>query len=158
MKEPLICSFFGHRDVDVTETLYDAVYKEVVRLLKKGVRIFYFGGLSDFDALCNQIVQKIAAQNAQFCLKRVFVVAQERHLRKPPRWLKKEDYDEVIFLPLSFGGWYKSLYFRNCAMIDNSSSVVFFAQECEGSGAYKALEYAKKKKGLEIVNLWGVDK
>ena len=62
--------------------------------------------------------------------------------------------NEVTYLVPSFDGWYKSIYFRNCAMIDESDLVIFYAQEREDSGAYKAYKYAKKKKEKYIVNLW----
>ena len=54
----------------------------------------------------------------------------------------------------SFEGWYKSIYFRNCAMIDESDVVIFYAEERENSGAYKAYKYAKGKKEKHVVNLW----
>ena len=71
------------------------------------------------------------------------------------RYFSREDYDDVIYLP-AFSGWYKSIYFRNCAMIDESDVVIFYAEEREDSGAYKAYSYAKKKKGKKIINLFGM--
>ena len=54
----------------------------------------------------------------------------------------------------AFEGWYKSIYFRNCAMIDKSDFIIFYAEEREDSGAYKAYKYAKKKKGKRLINLF----
>ena len=71
------------------------------------------------------------------------------------RYFHREDYDEITYLAPSFEGWYKSIYFRNCAMIDESAYVIFYAEKRENSGAYKAYQYAKKKKDKHIVNLWG---
>ena len=88
-------------------------------------------------------------------IKRVYCAAQEKHLRKRVRYFNRDDYDEVKYLIPSFDGWYKSIYFRNCAMIDASDCVIFYAEEREGSGAYKAYKYAKRKKGKHILNLWG---
>ena len=70
------------------------------------------------------------------------------------RYFKAEDYDEIIYLTPAFDGWYKSIYFRNCAMIDQSDVVIFFAEEKAESGAYKAYKYAKRKKDKRIINLW----
>ena len=38
-------------------------------------------------------------------------------------------------------------------MIDNSDAVLFYVEKRKNSGAYKAFEYAKKRK-KEIVNLF----
>ena len=75
-------------------------------------------------------------------------------MRKRVRYFNREDYDDIIYLTPSFEGWYKSIYFRNCAMIDQSDLVIFYAENREGSGAYKAYQYAKKKKDKQVVNLW----
>ena len=42
----------------------------------------------------------------------------------------------------------KRIYYRNCAMIDKSDIVIFYAEDRENSGDYKALKYAKQKKKL----------
>ena len=79
----------------------------------------------------------------------------ERDLKKTSRDFPKETYEEVIYLMPSFHGWYQSIYFRNCAMIDMSDWVIFYAEDRENSGAFKAFKYARKKKNKTIVNIWG---
>ncbi len=69
-------------------------------------------------------------------------------------YFKKENYEEIIYLMPSFEGWYKSIYYRNCAMIDRSDLVIFYAENREKSGAYKAYKYANKKH-KRVINLWG---
>ena len=122
--------------------------------MELGCRVFYFGGYGDFDALCYQIVSKVKEENPQLDIKRVYCVSQERYLRKNTRYFRRDNYDDVIYLIPSFEGWYKSIYFRNCAMIDASNMIIFYAEERENSGAYKAFKYANKKKDKQIVNLW----
>ena len=41
-----------------------------------------------------------------------------------------------------------------CAMIDKSDVVIFYAEEREDSGAYKAYKYARTKKTPNIVNVF----
>ena len=147
-----ICSFFGHRNVTVTEELYTATKSAVLAALSFGCRVFYFGGYGDFDALCYRIVREIK-NGGEWDLRLVYCVAQERYLRKLPTCIRREDYDEIIYLTPIFDGWYKSIYFRNCAMIDESAYVVFYAEAREGSGAYKAYRYAAQKKGKHLCNL-----
>ena len=153
MKEDKICSFFGHRDIEITDELYAITTAEVIASVDFGCRIFYFGGYGDFDELCYKIVTRLQQERPELNIQRVYCVPQEQYLRKKVRYFRREDYDEIIYLMPSFEGWYKSIYFRNCAMVDKSAYVIFCAEERSKSGAYKAYQYAKKKKGKHIVNL-----
>ena len=152
--EEKICSFFGHRDVDITDKLYTMATAEIMRTVELGCRVFYFGGYGDFDDLCRQIVTKIKDENPKLKIRRIYCVSQERYLHKNVRYFNRENYDEIIYLVPSFDGWYKSIYFRNCAMIDQSDIIIFYAENREDSGAYKAYKYAKRKREKQIVNLW----
>ena len=154
--EEKICSFFGHRDIDVTDRLYIVATAEIERAMKLGYRTFYFGGYGAFDDLCLRIVTKMRDENPKCAIKRIYCVPQERYLRKSVRYFKRENFDEIIYLLPSFAGWYKSIYFRNCAMIDKSDLIIFCVESRENSGAYKTYKYAKKKKDKQIINLWGL--
>ncbi len=153
MEESKICSFFGHREIERTEDLYRRTENEIRKLIDSGYRVFYFGGYGDFDALCYEIVNRIK-EEPERDIQRVYCVAQEQYLRKKSRYFRKEDYDEIIYLIPSFNGWYKSIYYRNCAMIDESETVLFYAEARKDSGAYKAYRYAKTKQNKTIINLW----
>lgn len=154
--EEKICSFFGHRDVNMTDRLYAMTTSEIVNAVELGYCTFYFGGYGDFDRLCHEIVTKIKNENPELKIRRLYCVSQERYLRKNVRYFNREDYDEIIYLIPSFVGWYKSIYFRNCAMIDRSDIIIFYAERKEVSGAYKAYIYAKKRGDKQIVNLWEI--
>lgn len=148
-----ICSFFGHRDVEITDDLIKRTTNEIEAAINDGCRTFYFGGYSDFDSLCHKIVTSIKEAKPDLALNRVYCVSQEKYLRKKVRYFNKEDYDDVIYLMPSFEGWYKSIYYRNCAMIDNSDLIIFYCEENPDSGAYKAYKYAIKNK-KKVINLF----
>ena len=152
MEEKKICSFFGHREIEITEELYATTTAEIMKAVSLGCRIFYFGGYGEFDSLCYEIVSKL---KNEFDIMRVYCVSQERYLRKSVRYFNRDDYDEIKYIQSSFDGWYKSIYFRNCAMIDESDFIIFYAENRENSGAYKCYKYAKTKKNKYIINLWG---
>ena len=154
MEEKIVCSFFGHRDIEITDRLYKATFDEITKVIELGVRTFYFGGYGDFDDLCYRIVADIKKEKAELDISLVYCVSQEKYLYKNVRFFNRENYDEIIYLMPSFDGWYKSIYFRNCAMIDKSEYIIFYAEERENSGAFKAYTYAKRKKNKYIVNLW----
>ena len=143
--EEKICSFFGHREVTFTSELYATLTAEIMRSVDFGCRIFYFGGYGEFDDLCYKIVTRIKEEYPDLNIRRVYCVPREEYLRKRVRYFIPENYDELIYLEPSFSGWYKSIYYRNCAMIDKSDYIIFYAEAREQSGAYKAYKYAKKK-------------
>ena len=139
-----ICSCFGHTEVDITDKLRADVECAVEDAINDGVRTFLFGGRSDFDDLVYDVVTKIKSQRPELGIKRIFCFPLEHDLHKPPRWFQKKEYESLECPEKSFDYWYSSLYFRNCAMIDKSDLVLFYAEKRENSGAYKALEYALK--------------
>ena len=152
--EEKICAFFGHRTIENAEALYATVTAEVLQSVEEGCRIFYFGGFGEFDALCYEVVSQLMRKYPNAGFQRVYCVALERSLRNERKRLQGA-YEDIVYLTPSFTGWYKSIYFRNCAMIDESDKVIFYAEAREDSGAYKAYVYAKKSKGKKVVNLWG---
>ncbi len=156
MNDGFICSFFGHRSIEITTELYATATAEIMKLVDLGCRAFYFGGYGDFDNLCYKIVTKLKKESPRLNIKRIYCVSQERYLRKNAPYFNRESYDEIIYLTPSFDGWYKSIYFRNCAMIDKSDFIIFYTEEREKSGAYKAYKYAKKKPDKCVINLWKI--
>ena len=146
----MVCSFFGHRNITITKSLVENTKEAIYKALKDNIFTFYFGGFGDFDDLCYKIVTQLKNDFPQYNIQRIFCVPTEKMLRKRPAWLKQENYEEIIFLTPSFDSWYKSIYFRNCAMIDNSDFCIFYVENRENSGAYKTYKYALKKKVMSV--------
>lgn len=146
-----VCSCFGHFNVDLTDELKARTSKEIDKALADGVRIFLFGGRSDFDDLVYDIVTEKKAQLPQLEIKRIFCFALDKQLRKPPTWFQRKEYEGYECPTKDFDWWYTSIYYRNCAMIDQSDLVLFYAEERENSGAYKTYKYAVKSK-KKLVN------
>jgi hypothetical protein len=151
----MICSFFGHRKIENKERVQEIMEGEIERAIEAGCRVFYFGGFGEFDELCYRLVTEIKEACYSLGIQRIFCVPQEWYLRKKSKYFNEGDYEDIIYLTPSFEGWYKSIYFRNCAMIDMSDWVIFYAEDRENSGAFKAFKYARKKKNKTIVNIWG---
>lgn len=147
MNNNKICSFFGHRYIDISTELENKVKSTILKLITiKNINTFYFGGFGEFDKLCWETTTEIK-QSYPF-IKRVYCLEDERYLRsnKRPKYLKTEDYEEFIYLSLSYDYWYTRIYYRNCEMIKHSDYTVFYVYNTENSGAYKALQYAVKNK------------
>lgn len=152
--EDKVCSFFGHREIMLTEELYVTTLTEIEKSVDLGCRIFYFGEFGEFDNLCYQIVTKLKKERPSLHIRRIYCVPQEKQLRKKARWMMDGKYDDIIFLIPKLTGWYRSIFFRNCAMIDGSDVVIFYAENRRESGAYKAYRYALTKKDKTVVNVY----
>ena len=146
------CSVFGHSKIEITKELEDKLFATFEDLIKQGCKYFYFGGFGEFDNLCHKVISKLKANYPH--IQRFYCLSDPTHLRvdKRTKWLKKEDYEEFVYLDLDFDWWYTRIYYRNCAMIDRSDVVVFYVEEKNDSGAYKAFKYAKQNKKI-IVNM-----
>ena len=153
-----ICTFFGHRKIDTTEKLRNTVKHEILNAINCGCRVFYFGGYGEFDALCFNTVTDIKKEYPHFVLKLIYCVPRENQLRKRTRYFTPESFDDVVYLQPRFEGWYKSIYFRNCAMVDESSYIIFYTEERNDSGAYKTYKYAHRQaKSKTVVNLFNTN-
>ena len=146
-----VCSCFGHLEVDISDRLKARVSEEIDKAIADGVRVFLFGGRSDFDDLVYDLVSEKKENNPQLEIKRVFCFPLDAHMRKPPRWFKRKEFEEYICPCKDFEWWYTAIYYRNCTMIDSCDLVLFYAEERENSGAYKTYKYAVKSK-KKIVN------
>ena len=69
------CSCFGHFDVDITDDLVARTKTEIDRAIEDGVRIFLFGGRSNFDDLCYDLVTEKKNANSQLNIKSVLLCA-----------------------------------------------------------------------------------
>ncbi len=139
------CSCFGHSKVDITDELIARVRMEIDKAVADGVRIFLFGGRSDFDDLCYYLVTEKKNAEPRLDIKRVFCFPLDKQLRKPPRWFIRKEYEALECPTKDFDYWYTAIYYRNVAMIDKSDLILFWVEERENSGAYKTYRYAVKK-------------
>ena len=145
------CSFFGHREIEISEKLKNNLIKIITKLIEEeNYRIFYFGGFGDFDQLCYDVVTELKSKFP--LIKRVFCLTNERHLnpKNRPQWLKEEKYEDYVYFSLSFNWWYKAIYFRNLEIINASDFIIFFVRKNKEGGAKKALDYAKTKRKKHI--------
>jgi hypothetical protein len=151
--EDRICSFFGHSELEITNEIYTKTAAAITKAVDDGFRYFYFGGFGAFDDLCHKIVSDIRAAKPELGITRTYIACSERDVRKPKVWMNSTNYEEITVLPITFDYWYTRIYYRNCAIIDRSDLIIFYAEERNNSGAYKAYKYAKtRKKDIILIN------
>ena len=142
------CSFFGHREISVTKELKQKLRVIIENLITfENFVIFFFGGFGEFDNLCHEIVTEL--KNKYSFVKRIYVCEDYNFVDRPhkrPKWLAKEDYEEFIYLDMRYTRFYQRIYFRNIEMIEQSDFILFYVINTENSGAYKTMQYAKRKK------------
>lgn len=178
-----VCSFFGHRKIEVTEELKQRT-KETIEdfIVNQNVRTFLFGSRSDFDDLCHLIVTELKEKYpninriAYTCQSETCVLESERAAQEKSysQLLKREVHLLGVEEEREHKGKYtagKASYVeRNQAMIDDSDYCVFYYDEAyqpemrkyskrsltfyqPKSGTKLAYDYAKRKKKT-IINLF----
>lgn len=152
-----VCSFFGHREttLEVDEQLKPQLKEIIVNLIKnENYQIFIFGGLGDFDNLCHQVVTEL--KNEYPFISRWFCLYDPRHEyneKKRPYYVNYDNFEEIKYLYLHYDNWYDRIYYRNVEIMNMSDFIIFYAENRKGSGAYKAVKHAIRKK-IKHINLF----
>ena len=143
---PIICSFFGHRNI--SENIKSVLYTEIENHIKKNkVDVFYVGGYGQFDRMASGILHELKDRYPHISVYHVLAYI--------PTGAKKESFEKeqptlypngLETVPRKF-----AITYRNRIMIDQSDYVVGYVRMCYG-GAYEALKYAERK-NKNIVNL-----
>lgn len=140
------CSFFGHRQIEVTDNLIFSITETVENLIKTyNCDIFLFGGFGEFDELCLKIVS-LLKQSKYPNIKRVYCCTDEKDMRRKKKSVNFCNlYDEITYTPLIYNYWYTRIYYRNLEIIKNSKFSIFYVTNTNNSGASKIYEFAKKQ-------------
>ena len=146
-----ICSFFGHRKLEVTDELVIKLKKVILSLITRNkVNTFYFGGYSDFDELCHTLVDEFKKEFPY--LKEIYVRPYYENLQQNIVDLYKREFDDCIYLkPKNNFGKFLIVY-RNYAMVDKSEYIIFYVKKDKSGGALNTFKYAKNK-NKNIINI-----
>lgn len=132
------CSFFGHREIEVTEALIREVDKQIEYLIEeKGVKTFLFGSQSQFDELCLERVTKLREKypdikRVAYPLKSEYENLQEvkngaeRELRDVTKEVVCFAYEEKVKLNQYAKAEFDAFAERNEAMIFDSEYCIFY--------------------------------
>ena len=166
-----ICSFFGHRKIDMNNDLKQRVKDCVEDLIVKcNVKTFLFGSKSNFNDLCHLVVSELKEKYphiqryAYTCRSETCALEKERayweeiysHFQKRPVTLL--GVEEEIEHKTKWTSGKVQYIERNQATIDNSDFCVFYYNENyipptkTNSGTFLAYKYAIRKKKT-VINL-----
>ena len=123
-----ICCFIGHRKIEITFELKQAIYDFVENLIvNENVKVFLFGSRSKFDDLCYDVVSEL--QEKYLDIKRVYVRSQYEYISKDYEDYLLNYYEKTYFPQKCKGAGKLSHTKRNEEMIDKSDYCLFYYNE-----------------------------
>ena len=151
--EQKICTFAGHAEIEINEKnlIKSRLKNEIVNLIEnQGVTAFYNGGKGQFDLLCAECINEL--RNDYPFIKSYLILAYIPGKRSQFGIDFYKRFDDIIYpeiekTPLKF-----AVIKRNKWVINKSDFLLAYVNHNWG-GAYKTLEYAKRKKHIQIINI-----
>ena len=139
MERHKTCSFFGHRNIQITQNLKTELYNLIKMLIEKNnVTTFLFGSRSNFIDLCHQIVTQLKANYPN--IKRIAYPCQHEMCileRDKPLW--EDTFFKVFKKQIEFNTYEQEVEFkekyisgkagylkRNQAIINASDYCIFY--------------------------------
>lgn len=155
MLETYTVSFFGHRQIEGTLRLENALEEIICRLLQEKEYVeFLVGRDGEFDQLVSSTVKRCKRKMGDHNSALVWVLPYPTSEFKNNEDDYYNYYDEIEICEAAAGSHYKSAFqVRNRQMVDRSDLVVFYVER-ESGGAFQTMKYAKKNK-VPSINLYG---
>ena len=129
--------FCGHGDIPNTHNIRVWLSTVIQSLIKQGATKFYIGGYGDFDNLAFNLLLKEKTFHPNIEL--ILVLAYLNTTKDISK------YDSTVYPPLEKVPRKFAILKRNQWMVEISDIIVCYVIHDWG-GAYKTLEYAKRKK------------
>lgn len=145
------CTFFGHRDFDKLD-FNEKVY-EILRdlIVNKNVSEFLSGGMGNFDRICEGYIRKLKKEFPYVKLKNFLPYLEYPAVKNFKRDIQL--YDEIVIPNTGAENFRNGIRKRNFYIVDNSDYFISGIYRNEGE-AFIALEYARKKENIEIINIF----
>ena len=152
----MIITFIGHSSLYNCKDLHTKIENAIIKnTTAEGYISFYCGGYGDFDNLCASICRSIKEKMPRAEIVFITPYITEAQQKKLMYLIDNKLYDSIIYPPLEKVPAKFAICKRNEWMIDQSELIIAFVKRTHG-GAFKALEYARKKKKV-IINLADTD-
>lgn len=146
-----ICCFAGHSAI-YDKSVKEKVREQVITLIEKeNVKHFIVGKYGEFDRLCASIIRNLKTIYPDITLE-LLIPYITKELNDYGDFYK-ERYDSILMadIPPSTPARLR-IIMANRYMIDLSSFLICHVTHSWG-GAAQTLEYASKKKNIEIINI-----
>ena len=148
----MIITFVGHGTLHITEELTQKIRLTIKENIKSEVRVtFYCGGYGDFDNHCSSICRKMKAEYPSCEVVFVTPYITPAQQEKMKYLVDAKLYDSTIYPPIENALPRFAITKRNEWMVTEADLIIAYVTHTYG-GAYKTLEYARRKKKT-IINL-----
>lgn len=149
--EEKICSFAGHAQIYGDYNISTKIKNKIINLIENyGVTTFYNGYKGTFDVLCASCVKDI--KNDYPHIKSYMILSYMPVEKTEYEVNLYKDFDDIIYPDLEYVPKRFAIVKRNEWMVDKSDFLIVYVEHDWG-GAYRTLEYAKKKKHIKVINL-----
>lgn len=146
-----ICSFAGHSDFSYNDEIRNKIFNKCDELISThNVKEFWVGNYGCFDKMSASIIREL--KKKYFDIKLILAIPYLTAEINQYKETYYKEYDEIIISEYSENTPYHLRIIKcNQYMIDKSSFLIAYVSHSYG-GAAKTLEYAQKKKNIEIFN------
>lgn len=149
--EKKICCFIGHSKIYADKDFELKVYEKCEELIKNcDVTSFWAGNYGAFDCLAARMVKRLKEKYPYIELDLVIPYLTEAINKDKEKYYKEYDCMLMADIPECTPAKYRILK-CNQYMVDCSDYLIAYVNYSFG-GAAKTLEYAKRKKNIEIFN------
>lgn len=148
----MIITFCGHGTLTVSEKLTLQIQNTILDNIKPGEpTTFYCGGYGDFDSLCAKVCRKLKSllPDSEIVFVTPYITPSQQERLK--YLLDTNLYDSTLYPPLENVIPRFAITKRNEWMMDQADLIIAYVNRSFG-GAFKTLEYARKRK-KRIINL-----
>ena len=148
----MIITFIGHSSLYDDMNLSEKIkYVILANTNTQEKLLFYCGGYGDFDNICVKVCRFLRDEKVNCEVIYITPYITEAQQKKLKFLIEEKLYDSTIYPPLENVPPRFAISKRNEWMIDMADLVIAYVKFSSG-GAYKSLEYAKKKQ-KRIINL-----
>lgn len=148
----MVITFVGHRMMHIDAALTERITNTIKNAIQNQTFVFFYcGGYGDFDNLCAQICRSIKSTFSHCELVYVTPYITPSQQEKIKYLMDTKLYDSIIYPPLETVPLRLAIIKRNEWMVSAAELIIAYVAHTHG-GAYKTLQYARKKKKT-IINL-----
>ncbi len=145
--------FIGHRQV-FSYGIYENLLAEIKRRIDCGCNTFTMGTHGEFDRLALLACRSLRKQYPEIQIE--VVITSLTKIAKEAEWENPYSDVKTVMFEIEEVHYKRKITMSNQKMIDGCDTLICYVDEKSyGSGAKKAMRYAKRK-GIEIIDLYPV--
>ncbi len=148
----MIITFIGHSLLPNSNDLTKKIKTTIINNIQPNNNtLFFCGGYGDFDRLCAEVCHSIKGSEANCEIIFITPYMTETQQEKMKYMIDSGLYDSTIYPPLENVPPRFAISKRNEWMVNQADLIIAYVKHTYG-GAYKSLEFARRKK-KHIINL-----